>query len=154
MENKPTTIPNLRQIAREIMNNARYCALITASPDGQPYSRVMDAFAPDSNFVVWLGTNPRSRKVQRIQQNPKVTLFYFDKPGLGYVSLMGTAELVNTPEEKEKHWKESWEAFYPDREKDYLLIKIHPVRLEVVSVKYNVSGDSLTWDPPVIEFAH
>ena len=141
----------LMKIAREIMEQARYCALITLDDSGHPQARILDPFAPDENFVVWLGTNPRTRKVKQIKKDPRVTLFYFDKESLGYVTLIGRARLVNDPREKQRRWKEGWERFYPDREKDYLLIEVTPERLEVISVQHNISGDSVTWKPPVIE---
>lgn len=142
----------LKKTAREIMLNARYCSLITVNDSGQADARIMDPFPPEENFVVWLGTNPRTRKVKHISGNPRVTLFYFDREGLGYVSLAGKAELIDAPKEKAKRWKEGWEAFYPDREKDYLLIKVIPKRLEIVSVKHRISGDSLKWVPPSLTF--
>ncbi len=142
----------LKKTAREIMLNARYCTLITVDDSGQAYARIMDPFPPGENFVVWLGTNPRTRKVKHISGNPRVTLFYFDRQGLGYVSLMGKAVLIDDPAEKEKRWKEGWEAFYPNKEKDYLLLKVIPERLEIVSIKHQITGDSLKWVPPSLTF--
>ena len=61
--------------AREIMAAARYCALITLDSSGRPQARTLDPFAPDENMVVWLGTNPRSRKVAAIRRHPRVSLY-------------------------------------------------------------------------------
>lgn len=149
---KALTRAELIAAAREIMTVARYCALITLDSSGRPQARTLDPFAPDENMVVWLGTNPRSRKVAEIRRNPRVTLYYFDREAQAYVTMSGTARLVNDPKEKARRWKDEWKDFYPDRAKDYLLIAVRPEKLEVVSVKKGIVGDPNTWKPPVVSF--
>ena len=138
--------------AREIMNTTRYCALITIDAHGRTNARTMDAFAPDENMIVWFGTNPLSRKVAEIRRNPRVTLYYFDRENQAYVTLRGIARLVSDPQEKLRHWKDDWKAFYPDREKGYLLIEVRPSKLEVVNTKTGIVGKSQAWDPPSVTF--
>ena len=139
--------------ARGIMTSARYCALITEDRRGRASARTMDAFAPDADMVVWLATNPRSRKAGEIRRNPRVTLYYFDREHQAYVTLYGTAELVSDAQEKARHWKEEWKAFYPDRQQSYLLIKITPTRLEIVDTSKGIVSQTPTWQPPTIYFA-
>lgn len=149
---EPLSRAELIAAAREIMVAARYCALITLDSSGRPQARTLDTFPPDENMVVWLGTNPRSRKVAAIRRNPRVTLYYFDRDGQAYVTIFGIARLVNDPKEKAKRWKDEWKAFYPDRARDYLLIAVKPEKLEVVSVKKGIVGDPNTWRPPSVSF--
>ena len=138
--------------AGKIMTTTRYCALITTDVTGRAHARTMDAFAPDENMVVWLATNPRSRKVAEIRRNVRVTLYYFDRESQAYVTLYGTARLVNDRAEKERRWKEDWKAFYPDRDKSYLLIKVTPDRLEIVDIKKGIVSGAPTWQPPSVGF--
>ena len=149
---KTWTRADLISAARETMNTARYCALITTNPRGGVDARTMDAFAPDEKMTVWLATNPRSRKVTDIRRNAWVTLYYFDRENQAYVTIQGTARLVNDPAEKARHWKPEWSAFYPNRDRDYLLIKVVPTRLEVVDTKKGIVGDSKSWRPPTVLF--
>jgi len=142
---------SLDLIAREIIEAANYVALITLDTDGHPQARVMDPFAPEADMAVWLATNPESRKVDQINGDNRVTLYYFDAAGLGTVTLMGTARLVDDAAEKAKRWKEGWEVFYPDRDSSYLLIEVRPVRMELVSVKHGLMGNPSTWTPTGIE---
>ena len=151
-ETKKWTRDELISTAREIMKTARYCALITTDAKGSVQARTMDAFPPDENMIVWLATNPRSGKVGEIRRNPRVTLYYFDRDNQAYVTIHGTARLVNDRDEKDRHWKEEWSAFYPDRSKDYLLIKVLPTRLEVVDTKKGIVGESKSWRPPGVLF--
>lgn len=133
--------------AREIMTSARYCALITNGSAGV-HARAMDPFPPEDDMTVWFGTNSRSRKVREIRRHPKVTLYYFNRENEEYVVLTGVARLINDPKEKAKWWKDEWNSFYPNRAKDYLLIKFKPETLEVVSEKKQIFGDPVTWKPP------
>jgi general stress protein 26 len=138
--------------AREIMADTRYCALITVDSKGRTHARTMDPFPPDENMIVWFGTNPRSRKVREISRNSRVVLYYFDREGPAYVTISGTARLVNDPQEKARRWKDEWKAFYPDREKGYLLIAVTPNELEIVSEKKGIVGDSVRWTTPKVRF--
>jgi general stress protein 26 len=150
---QPLTREQLIAAARETMLAARYCALITLHSAGHPQARTLDPFPPDEHLVVWLGTNPRTRKVAEIRRNPRVTLHYFDREAQAYVTISGIARLVNDPKEKAKHWKDEWKDFYPDRVNGYLLIAVTPLRMEVVNVKKGIVGDPKTWRPPDVSFA-
>ena len=90
------------------MSAAPYVALATVDARGRPAVRAMDAEAPGEDMVVWLATNPSSRKVRQIRAEPQVALYYLDADGPGYVTLVGSARLVDEPAQKARHWKESW----------------------------------------------
>src|SRR5258708_21283271 len=79
--------------AREIMKTARYCALITLDSAGRPQARAMDPLSPEENMVVWLGTNPKSRKVAEIRRNQRVTLYYFVPEYRAYVTISGNSRI-------------------------------------------------------------
>lgn len=142
----------LMSAARDIMNTAQTCALITIDHDGNARVRTMDAFLPENDFTVWFGTNPKSRKVAQIKNNPNVTLYYLDPNQSGYVTIHGSAQLVNDTSEKEKRWKEAWKAFYKNKTDDYLLIKVTPKWMEVISYAHGIVSDTSTWEPPVVLF--
>jgi len=135
------------KVAKNIMENTYFGTFITIDEEGQPRARVMEPFAPDDEFIIWLATNPKSRKVAQITSNPQATIHYFDKEHLGYVSLMGHAFLVNDKEIKATKWKDGWENFYPNKDKDFLLIKFVPNTLELISVPNKYTGDSINWKP-------
>ena len=94
-EPKDSTKMKLTRAAREIMTASKTCALITLDSEGRPRVRAMDPFPPDSNFTVWFGTNPNSRKVEQIKNDPRVTLYYLDSDSSGYVIAASSAELIN-----------------------------------------------------------
>jgi general stress protein 26 len=112
----------------------------------------MDPFPPEENMVVWLGTNPNSRKVREIRRDGHVDLYYSVKEDQAYVAISGRARIVTDAKAKARYWKDEWKDFYPNREKGYVLITVTPQRLEVVDVKQGIVGDSIKWTPPSVTF--
>jgi general stress protein 26 len=148
------TVPRetLMAAAREIIEEARYCALVTFDESGTVRVRMMDPFSPEEDMTIWMGTSRRTRKVHEIESDPRVTLYYTSPDVAGYVSISGKAILIDDPMEKASRWKEGWEGFYSDREADYILIQVIPERMEVINYSRGIGGDPETWDPPFIEF--
>ncbi len=138
---------NIINESKDLMKQAYFATLITLDEKNQPRARVLETFEPDNEFVIWMGTNLRSRKVQQIRNNPTATLHYFDKALMGYISLMGKAYMVNNDSLKAINWKDGWERFYPDRKKDYMLIKFVPETLEYIGIVKGFTGDEKTWAP-------
>ena len=143
---------SLLKVSRAIVDSARCRVLITVDEYGKPHAREMDPFAPEDDMVIWLGTNPQTRKVKQIQNNPNVSVFYYDPKTFSYVSIEGKALLVNDSDQKLKHWKDYWKVYYPDREKDFILIKVIPDRLEVVSFQYNLFWKTVSYMPHSVDF--
>lgn len=140
--------------ARDIVQKARYCSLITIAGDGHAQARIVDPLEPDADFTIWIATNPLTRKVREIQRNPRTTVLCFDAATSGYVTIVGRAALVTDATEKQKHWKDDWAAIYPKgaRDGDFMLIRVTPLRLEIVSESRGMVGDPKTWRPLAIDF--
>lgn len=138
--------------ARDIAAASGICAVITIDEAGQPQARAIDIFQPDDAFVVWFATNPKSRKVAHITKNPRVTVYCYDPATTSYVTVLGRARLVNDPAEKQRRWKKSFEAFWPDRGDGYLLVEVRPSRVEVSSPSRGVPNDPATWAPRMVSF--
>jgi general stress protein 26 len=138
--------------AREIIEAARYCGLATLDESGRVRVRTMDPFPPEADMVVWMGTHRGSRKVQDIENDPRVTLYYQSPTAAGYVAISGIAHLVDDPTEKSARWKDEWRAFYEDPETDYLLIQVTPDRMEVIDYSRGIEGNPKTWEPPFVDF--
>ena len=142
---------SLLTVAQTIIDSARCRILITVDENGKPQARTMSPFPPEENMVIWLGTNPRSRKVKQIKNNPNVMVYYYDTKGASYVSVAGQARIVNDPDKRAQYWKKGWTRYYPDPEKDYTLVEVTPERLEICSFKYKLFWDS-SGKPAFVEF--
>ncbi len=151
-QNTTSDSSSLKQLvaAKEIMIAAGTCSLITLDDEGRPRARAMDPFIPEDDFTVWFGTNSNSRKVTQIKNDPRVTLYYFDINTDGYVVLNGIAQLVNDPVKKEEYWKKKWEDYYPNKSDNYLLIKVSPIWIEILSPTHGIYNNPKTWQPPII----
>lgn len=143
----------VKTAAWEIMRSAPTCALISLDAEGRPRVRAMEAFPPEADFTVWFGTNSLSRKVEQIRKDPRVTLYYLDQNESGYVMIHGQAELITDPAAKKKWWKKDWKAFYPNYPEGYVLIRVIPEWMEVISNSRGIFGDALTWQPDIQEFS-
>ena len=142
---------SLLSIALEIIKTDRTCTFITVDDDGKPQARILAYFPPEDDWKIWLGTSTTSRKVAQAKNNPNVMIFFYDPKGRSYVSVAGKARIVSDSELKKKYWKEGWKKYYPDPEKDYILIEVSPERLEICSFKHKLFWDS-TGKPAFVEF--
>ena len=140
--------------AIDIIQKAHYCTFVTIGEDGQPQARIVDPIAPDASFTIWFATNPLTRKVNQVRRNPKVTLLCFDTATSSYVSVMGRGDLVTDRMEKQRHWKADWASIYPKGSgtDEFMLIRITPARVEIVSESRGMIGDAKTWRPLSIDF--
>lgn len=135
------------------MEAARYAALVTLDAGGRPQARAMDPFAPESDLTVWMGTNRTTRKVEQLRRDPRATLYYFDPEGLGYVTLLGKAEIVDDLEERRARWRPEWADYYPGgpEGETYLLLRFVPHRLEIVSPEHGIADEPLAWKPRIVD---
>ena len=139
------------KLARDVIKSTRYATLATVDEDGQPRTRIVDAFAPNDDMLIYVATKPNTRKVKQIEENHQVTLFYFDPVQFNYVSIMGNAKLIDDIAVKTKMRRESdTEKFYPNFPDDYILIEISPIWLEGLFPGYR--GDPDTWMPARVNF--
>jgi general stress protein 26 len=141
-----------KKISLDIVKESNFCVFITLDSLGNPQARLMDPYIPNDDFVVYLVTNPLSRKVKQLENDSRVVLNFQSIDGNSYVTISGTSSLLNNPEHKKKYWKESWTPHYKNINKSSLLIKVVPKSLEMISIPNNVLGDSITWKPKKIDF--
>jgi general stress protein 26 len=142
---------SLLKVALTIIESAQSKALITVDEDGKPQARTMSVFPIEEDWVIWLGTSTNSRKIKQIKNNPNVMVFYYDSNGKSYVSVAGQARIVDDPEKKAHYWMDGWTVFYPNPEKDYILIEVTPERLEVCSFQYELFWNA-AGRPAFVEF--
>lgn len=140
------------RVARDIIQSARFAALITQDGATGASARTIDPAPPDSALVIRFVTNPKSRKVREMARDPRVTLYYFDAKGMRYATVHGVAREVRDAARKAAAWYAEWTPFYPQREKGAALYEVVPRRLEVVSEADSVVGDPVTWGVPEVRF--
>jgi general stress protein 26 len=138
--------------AREIMGSTHYCALATIDSTGQPQIRTMNPFPANDELITWFATSRTSRKVEEIKKNPKVCVYWADHVSAkGYVSITGTAEVIDNKELLTKMKRDYWNGI-PNWQDIFVLIKIVPVTLDVINYKHGLNNDPNTFRAPSIVF--
>jgi general stress protein 26 len=138
--------------AKEIIKQTTYCALVTIDSTGQPQVRTMNPFPANNELITWFATSRTSRKVREIKSNPKVCVYYADHVAAkGYVSITGTAEVIDDKELLLKMKRDYWSSI-PDWQNRFVLIKIVPKTLEVINYKHGLNNDPNTFKAPSITF--
>jgi general stress protein 26 len=139
--------------ARELMQQARYCALITIDDASQPQARTVDPLPSDGGLDVWVLTNLNSRKVAQLRHNPRATLYYFVTISPGYVTLLGEATVIESAADKASAWRPAWgEARRKQIARDdFVLIHFRPRRLEIVSYAHGLTNDPKTMLPVILD---
>lgn len=79
---------------------------------------------------LWFSTNTSSNKVQFFKNNPKASVYFVDKRYFRGVSLVGTVEVLETPEAKERLWQEGDTMYYKNgvTDPDYCVLKFTAVK--------------------------
>jgi len=138
--------------AREIMKETTFCGFVTIDSTGQPQIRTMNPFPANDEFITWFATSRNSRKVREIKANPKVAVYFADHiSAKGYVSITGTAEILDDKALLTKMKRDYWENI-PNWQTNFVLIKIAPVTMEVINYKHGLSNDPVTAKAPSIHF--
>ncbi len=137
--------------ARQIMGAQKYCAFITVDAQGLPQVRTINPFPPEEDMTVWFATGSQTRKVAELKANPHVAVYYADhQNGTGYVQLSGRAVLVSDKAEIDRRRRAYWTQSFPG-DKNLVLVKVIPERLDVINYAAGVNGDRVTWRSPSIE---
>lgn len=78
----------------------------------------------------WFSTNTSSNKVKCFRNNPKASLYFVDKRFYRGVSLVGTVEVIETGEEKERIWKTGDIMYYHGgvTDPDYCVLKFTAIK--------------------------
>lgn len=144
---------SIRAAAFDVMKAARYCTLITIGDDGQPQARIVDPLIVEGEGLVWIATNPVTRKVAEIKRDSRVTLMFFNAAANEYVTVFAHASIVTEAARKAAHWKVEWKPFYKEQTKgdDFMLFEVKPFRLEISSPRHKLNNDSKTWRPVVLD---
>lgn len=119
MRNPEQTIGNLIDKA-----NTTYMSYV--DDDGYPLTKAM--LAPREREGIrtfWFTTNTSSNKVKIYRENPKASIYFVDRRFFRGVNLVGTMEVLETAEAKERIWQPGDTMYYPEgvTDPDYCVLK-------------------------------
>lgn len=149
--------------ARALINADKYAAFVTVDANGAPRARTVltqigpaDPSRADKGFTIWIMTRRSTRKVEQIRKNPRVTLYYNDDAKESYVTIMGVATIHTDPKDPEakKFYDEGYAKFFwPDLEKDFIMISVKPIWLEALVMPV-IKNNRDNWRPQSVVFKY
>lgn len=131
-----------RKISLELMESSKAAYLTTIDSEGYPITRGMfnlrnkeqfpelsEFFSEqDNEFVIYISTNTSSSKIDQIQKNPKISVYFCEPEDFKGIMFGGEAEIIDDIEIKQKIWLDWWTRYYPKglEDPDYTLFMLNP----------------------------
>lgn len=135
MANDPHADP-VATLAR-LIRDIRFCMLTTRDLDGKLHSRPMATQQAPFDGWLWFFTGRATHKAEEIAAEPAVNCSYADPQHQRYISVSGTAQVVQDPEMMERLWSPAYKAWFPRGLEDPDLALL---RVDVEHAEY--------WDAP------
>ena len=120
-----------QQTIGNLIDKATLSMVNYVDADGFPVSRAMlPPRERDGIAVFWFTTNTSSNKIRCFQANPQASLYFVDKRFFRGVSLVGSMEVLETAEAKERIWREGDTTYYPEgvTDPDYCVLKFTAIK--------------------------
>lgn len=110
----------------KMMDKAKTCFLSYIDADGFPVTKAMLRPREREGIkTIWFSTNTSSNKVRAFRQNSRASVYFVDRRFFRGVSLVGTAEVLETPEAKKRLWRMGDTMYYPKgvTDPDYCVLR-------------------------------
>ncbi len=117
---------NPEETVGRMIDKASVSFLSYVDNDGYPITKAM-LRPSERNGIreIWFSTNTSSNKVRFFRSNGKASVYFMDKRFFRGVSLIGTVEVLETPEAKERIWRKGDTLYYKGgvTDPDYCVLK-------------------------------
>ncbi len=133
---QPTREEAMAKIA-EMIGDARISTLTTVDADGTLWSRPMAVQTDGFDGTLHYFTHADTEKVEHIGRNPNVAVAFSDPKDQNYVTLAGTAAVLNDRTTIAELWSEPMRTWFPDGKDDQ---DLRLLRVDVHRAEY--------WDSP------
>lgn len=137
-----TDTPELREKLWSMMKDIRV-AMMTTEDAEFLRARPMAASQKGFDGTIWFFTKASSHKVTEVEADQRVGITYADTGSENFVSLSGTASLVQDKASIDAHWSEWARVWFPKGKDDP---DIALLKVEVKAAEY--------WDAPNSKMVH
>ena len=120
----------------DLVKDIRTAMLVTLDQHGLPRSRPMSTQDARFDGTLWFFTPLDSEKVNEIERNPRVNVAYSSPGSESYLSVSGTAEVVNDRAKIRELWNPIMRSWFDGAEDP----NIRLIRVDVDEAEY--------WDTP------
>ena len=117
---------NLEETIGKMIDKASTSFIAYVDSEGYPITKAMlKPREREGIKTIWFSTNTSSNKVKCFMENNKASVYFIDKRFFRGVSLVGTVEVLETSEAKERIWRKGDTMYYQEgvTDPDYCVLK-------------------------------
>lgn len=109
----PNTEKKLAELY-ELIEDMEIALMTTRRPDGRLVTRPMATQARGTFADLWFVTNVETDKIDELESDPNVCLGYYDDGTKEWVSVSGTARIMQDREKIRELYEPDWKAWFGD----------------------------------------
>jgi general stress protein 26 len=121
----------------ELIKDIKFAMFTTVDEEGVLRSRPMTTQLMEFDGDLWFFTYVDTAKVDDVRQYQQVNVSYAEPDDQRYVSVIGSAEVVDDRDKMEELWNPAYKAFFPDGLSDP---RLRLIKVTVSEAEY--------WDSP------
>ena len=151
---------NERELLWKLIKDIRFAMFTTRHGDGHLHSRPMTTQNPrlEADESLWFFMSKKGDPVEELKADPVVNLVYADPHKDTYVSVSGSAAMIEDAAKKEQLWSKLAAAWFPGgpRDPDLALVQVRIAHAHYWDVKesklvqlYTMAKAAVTGKPPV-----
>jgi general stress protein 26 len=117
---------NLNETIGKMIDKSSICFLSYCDEEGFPITKAMlKPRERDGIKIIWFSTNTSSNKVRCFLNNHKASVYFVDKRFYRGISLVGTVEVSEKQEDKDRLWRIGDKMYYKNgkADPDYCVLK-------------------------------
>jgi general stress protein 26 len=99
--------------ALELADRSTIAMLGTNGDNGHPNIKAMNKMENEGLKRIWFSTNTSSKRVNQLCRNPKACVYFADLKHWKGLMLVGSVEVLQDKEAKQRLWREGYEKYYP-----------------------------------------
>jgi general stress protein 26 len=101
------------QDALALANDAAIAMLGTNGDDSYPNIKAMIKMENEGLKTIWFSTNTSSKRVAQLKRDSKVCVYLVDMDQWKGLMLVGTIEVLQDMESRQRLWRPGYEKYYP-----------------------------------------
>lgn len=143
---------NQVQRLAELIRGIDSVMFTTINPDGSVNSRPMVVQDFEFDGELWFYTNRSSGKVDSIVEDSHVCIAFMDPQSNRYISVTGTADLIDDAYTMKKLWSDSYLKFFPEGPggEDLALIRVRVTHAEFWDAPHSETMETFCFNQPPI----
>lgn len=107
------TVDEARREGLTLLDSTTLCLVGANGPAGYPLIKAMFKAGQEELSHIWFSTNTSSRRVALFLQDPKATVYVYDRDSFKGLLLSGEIRVLQDHETRSRFWFDGAERYYP-----------------------------------------